>query len=169
MDQTLVSLLTHTEQLSLIREGHATWDDAFEESLRHQPPVANLIMRFPTEDVHDAETGLTFRRGAAIMFSYAAVGRSPALHGSTADCFDLTRPTRREHLSFGHGPHHCIGAQLARLEARIALPALFDRFPEVELAVPADELRPVGSFIANAHRSIPALLRARGRLSPAPE
>ncbi|WP_372498223.1 cytochrome P450 [Streptomyces marispadix] len=63
-----------------------------------------------------------------------------------------------EHLSFGHGVHFCLGAPLARMEARTALPALFERFPELCLAVPPEELRQVESFIAHGYRTLPVLL-----------
>jgi 2-hydroxy-5-methyl-1-naphthoate 7-hydroxylase len=58
-------------------------------------------------------------------------------------------------MAFGYGVHFCLGASLARLEAQIALPALFDRFPEMTLAVHPDELLPVESFISNGHRTLP--------------
>jgi cytochrome P450 len=79
------------------------------------------------------------------------------LHGETADDFDITRPSK-QHVAFGHGVHHCLGYPLANLEAEIALPALFARFPRMRLAVPADELRPIPSFLSNGHRALPVLL-----------
>ncbi|MFH0246131.1 cytochrome P450 [Streptomyces sp. HK10] len=153
-----VDLLTHPGQLAALRAGSARWEDAVEEMLRHQPPIANIIMRFPTEDITDETTGTHFRTGEPLAISYAAVGRDRSLHGESADTFDITRSTRRDHLSFGHGPHYCLGAELARLEARIALPALFDRFPDLTLAVPAEELRPLPSFISNGHQTLPVHL-----------
>lgn len=160
LDHGIVNLLTHPDQLALVRNGHATWADVVEETLRHQAPIANIIMRFPIEDIHDPDTGLTFHQGDAIVINYAAVGRDPGLHGERADRFDITRPTRRDHLAFGYGAHLCLGAELARLEARIALRALFDRFPDLALAVSTDELRPMKSFISNGHQEVPVILRA---------
>jgi cytochrome P450 len=55
--------------------------------------------------------------------------------------------------------HHCLGASLARLEAQIALRALFERFPDLALAMPVDELRPMHSFLSNGHLALPAPLR----------
>jgi cytochrome P450 len=101
---------------------------------------------------------VTIARGEAITISYAGAGRDPALHGEDADRFDITRATRGEHLSFGHGVHYCLGAQLARMEASIALSALFARFPGLRPAVPAEELRPLESFISNGHQEVLALL-----------
>ncbi|MGP3921948.1 cytochrome P450 family protein [Streptomyces sp. 8N616] len=162
LDHAVVNLLAHPDQLALVQGGGASWGDVVEETLRHQAPVANLIMRFPVEDIHDAGSGLTFRQGEAIVINYAAAGRDPHLHGEAADRFDITRPTRRDHLSFGHGVHYCLGAELARLEGRIALPALFDRFPDLSLAVPPGELQPLESFISNGHQSLPVHLHKPG-------
>ncbi|WP_055549098.1 cytochrome P450 [Streptomyces sp. NBRC 110028] len=159
LDHAIVNLLTHPDQLALLRSGKASWDDVVEETLRHQAPIASIVMRFPIEDVHDAATGLTFRQGDPIVINYAAVGRDPGTHGAGGGDFDLTRATRREHLSFGYGPHFCLGAELARLEGRIGLSALFARFPGLALAVPPAELRPLESFISNGHRHLPVLLR----------
>ncbi|MFI0815280.1 cytochrome P450 [Streptomyces sp. NPDC021098] len=159
LDHAIVNLLSRPDQLALVRSGQASWEDVVEETLRHQAPIASIIMRFPIEDVHDAASGLTFRQGDPIVINYAAAGRDPRIHGTRGGHFDLVRATRREHLSFGYGPHFCLGAELARLEGRIGLRVLFERFPDLALAVPPAELRPLESFISNGHRQLPALLR----------
>jgi cytochrome P450 len=114
------------------------------------------------EDLDLAELGgpdgTVIGRGEAILAAYAAAGRDPERYGKDADLFDVTRADK-EHLAFGHGVHRCLGAPLGRLEARIALPALFDRFPDLQLAIPAAELEPVDSFISNGHRTLPARIR----------
>lgn len=161
LDHAVVNLLTHPAQLDLLRSGRVGWDQAVEETLRHQAPVANFILRFTTEDLCDEPTGLTFACGDALVINYAAASRDPGVHGADAHLFDVTRPTAREHLSFGHGPHYCLGAELARIEGRIALPALFSRYPGLELAVAPDRLTPLPSFISNGHQEIPVRL-ARG-------
>ncbi|GAA3121399.1 hypothetical protein GCM10020254_80800 [Streptomyces goshikiensis] len=81
LDHAVVNLLTHPAQLDLALSGRVGWDQVVEETLRHQAPVANFMMRFPTEDLYDEATGLTFSRGEALVINYAAVGRDP---GSTA-------------------------------------------------------------------------------------
>ena len=149
------ALLTHPDQLDLVRSGRVGWDDVVDETLRWAPSVANLPLRYAVEDI-DAD-GVLIRRGEAILAGYAGAGRDPAQHGPDADRFDLTRTTRRDHLSFGHGPHYCLGAPLARLWATIALSGLFGRF-DPALAVPADDLEPVPSFIAHGFRTLPVTI-----------
>ncbi|GLX06640.1 cytochrome P450 [Microbispora sp. NBRC 16548] len=157
IDNAVTAMLTHPDQLALVRQGSASWDDVIDETLRWQAPVAHVPLRYAIEDITIG--GTTIRVGEPILASYAAAGRDPAQHGADADRFDITRSTRRDHLAFGHGAHYCLGAPLARLEAGIALPALFARFPDITLAVPAEELRPLASFIANGHAKLPITLQ----------
>ncbi|WP_194819987.1 cytochrome P450 [Nocardia sp. XZ_19_385] len=152
LDQAIFNLLTHPEQLAAVREGRATWEDVIEETLRYESPVAHLPLRYAVEDIEIE--GIRIAKGEAILASYAAAGRDPELHGPTASTFDITR-IKKDHVAFGHGAHHCIGAPLARLEAAIALPALFERFPALRFAVDPAELRPVIGFISNGHRELP--------------
>nr|WP_318552164.1 cytochrome P450 [Kitasatospora fiedleri] len=131
-----------------------------EESLRREAPLAHLPMRYALEDIA-LPGGLTVHRGEAILASYAAAGRHPARHGDSGAEFDVTRRSK-DHLAFGHGPHFCLGAPLARLEARTALRALFARFPRLALASDT-VLEPVESLISNGHRTLPVLLEGRPR------
>lgn len=158
LDNAITRLLADPGQLELVRSRRASWDDVIDESLRLDAPGAHSVLRYAVEDLEIG--GVTIARGEAITISYAAAGRDPAVHGDDADQFDVTRATRGEHLSFGHGVHYCLGAQLARLEASIALSALFARFPHLRPALPVDELRPLESFISNGHQEVPALLTA---------
>ncbi|MGW2716552.1 cytochrome P450 family protein [Streptomyces sp. NPDC001492] len=162
IDNAIHALLAHPDQLALVRSGHASWDDVIEETLRVEAPVASLPLRYAVEDLAMSEfggpEGVVIGKGEAILAAYAAAGRHPGKYGDDADRFDVTR-VDKEHLAFGHGVHYCLGAPLGRLEARIALPALFERFPELQLAVPLSELEPVDSFISNGHRSLPVRLR----------
>jgi cytochrome P450 len=158
IDHAITAVLTHPEQLDLVRSGEVDWPAVIEETLRWQAPVANVPLYFATEDIDDLADGLVFHKGDAILLNVAAAGRDPGVHGDDADRFDPTRATRGRHLSFGAGAHFCLGAPLARLEARIALPALFARFPNMEVAVRPEELRPQPSLISNAHRELPVYL-----------
>jgi cytochrome P450 len=149
------ALLTHPDQLALVRSGEVEWSAVVEESLRWTPPTSNFLFRFATEDIEYGDAVIP--KGDAVLVSYNAIGRDPAQHGITAEIFDITRDPAR-HLSFGHGPHVCPGAQLARLEASIALPALFERFPGLQLAVADDELRPTPAMVVNSLRELPVRL-----------
>lgn len=155
IDNAIHALLTHPGQLARVRAGRASWDDVIEETLRSDAPVASLPLRYAVEDIE--LDGTVIRKGEAILAAYAAAGRCPERYGEDADRFDVARADK-EHLAFGYGVHHCLGAPLGRLEARIALPALFGRFPGLALAVPPQDLRPVESFISNGHRALPARL-----------
>ncbi|MGA4866241.1 cytochrome P450 family protein [Streptomyces lavendulocolor] len=134
----VVNLSAHPGQLALVRSGEAGWDAVVEETLRFSTPTSHVLIRFATEDVEVA--GRTLPAGDALIVSYGAIGRDEEQHGPTAGVFDITRSPNR-HISFGHGPHVCPGAALSRLEAGVALPALYARFPSLTLAVPAAELR----------------------------
>ncbi|MEV4630618.1 cytochrome P450 [Micromonospora sp. NPDC049523] len=156
-DQAIFAMLTHPDQLDRVRRGELGWDDVIEETLRWQAPFVNLPLRYAVEEIELGE--VTIARGDPIVIAFGAAGRDPLVHGISADQFDAARPGRREHLAFGHGVHHCVGAPLARMEAAIGLPALFDRFPAMVLAEPADQLRPLESFISNGHQRLPVTLR----------
>ncbi|MFC9914434.1 cytochrome P450 [Streptomyces sp. NPDC059862] len=155
LTNTVALLVSHPDQLELIRAGKADWNDATEESLRIKAPGANGILRYAIEDVTIG--GVVIPQGDPLMISFVSAGHDTAVHADTRR-FDVTRETRREHLSFGHGTHYCIGAPLARLQAEIALELLFARFPGISLAVTPEELRPVESFISNGYRELPVFL-----------
>ena len=156
----VVNLASHRDQLALAASGEVSWKQVVEEVLRHEAAISTLILRFAVHDIVDEATGVTFARGDAIALNYAAAGRDPLIYGVTADAFDITRPTAdaSRHLAFGHGPHMCIGAELARVESRIALRELFGRFPSLHLAVAPAELQPLPSFIANGYTHLPVRL-----------
>ncbi|WP_405814185.1 cytochrome P450 [Streptomyces sp. NBC_01390] len=150
------ALLTHPGQLERVRAGAVSWDDVIEETLRWAPSIASLPLRFAVTDI-PLPDGATIRAGEAILTTYAAAGHDPDQHGATAAEFDPGRAAT-DHLAFGHGVHHCIGAPLARLEAKIALPALFARFPGLALAPEASDLARVESFISHGFQSLPVRL-----------
>lgn len=108
-----------------------------EESLRFDPPVLGLY-RNTTRPVH--VHGVEIPAGSKVMLHYAAANRDPRVF-ETPDEFRLDRPTRR-HLAFGLGVHFCIGAQLARLEARTALAALVRRLPDLTLMDAGERIAP---------------------------
>lgn len=157
LDNATTALLTHPDQLAHVRSGRTDWDAVIEETLRYASPVTHLPLRYAVEDLPLTDT-IVIRQGEPILASYGAANRHPDLHGATAGQFDILR-ANQQHLAFGHGPHFCLGAPLARAEARAAIPALFDRFPDLALAVAAEDLEPVASLIVRGHRTLPVRLR----------
>ncbi|MGW2657539.1 cytochrome P450 family protein [Streptomyces sp. NPDC001478] len=156
IDQAVTTLLTDPAQLAHVRDGRCTWHDVVEETLRHEPAVKNLPLRFARADI-PLPDGRTIRAGEAILASYGAANRHPDLH-EDPERFDATRPGK-EHLAFGHGVHFCLGAPLARLEVATALRLFFDRFPHTSLAVRPQELTRIPSLISNGHTTLPVRLR----------
>ncbi|WP_328442051.1 cytochrome P450 [Streptomyces sp. NBC_00444] len=151
----VVALLTHPEQLAAVRSGKLGWEAVVEETLRVHPSIASLPLRFAVTDLTVGD--VTIPAGDAIVTTYAAAGLDPAHYGHDADAFDAGRGAD-DHLAFGIGVHRCIGAPLARMEALTALPAVFARFPGLELAVDEGALRQVPSFIAFGWQEIPVRL-----------
>jgi cytochrome P450 len=154
---SVLALLAHPDQRQLISSGQATWQDAIEETLRTEAPVAHLPFRFAVEDVEVGD--VTVPAGDPVLMNFAAMGRDPAVHGASADSFDITRPDKK-HLSFGYGIYSCIGMHLARLQTERAVPALFERFPGLALAVPVSEIESQDSFIMNGRKELPVILSA---------
>jgi cytochrome P450 len=157
IDQAVCAMLTSPDQLRTVQGGRATWNDVVEETLRHEPAIKYLPLRFAVTDVELAD-GRVIAAGDPIVAAYAAANRHPEWHGPDADVFDVTRRVK-DHLAFGHGVHFCLGAPLARLEVAEVLGQLFARFPSMSLAVPAAELQPVPTLISNGHRELPVRLR----------
>ncbi|MFJ6635814.1 cytochrome P450 [Streptomyces sp. NPDC091376] len=156
IDQAITTLLSEPEQLAHVRDGRCTWEGVVEETLRHQPAVKHLPLRYARTDIALPD-GQTIKTGEAILASYAAANRHPDWHAD-ADRFDATRPSK-EHLAFGHGVHFCLGAPLARLEVATALRLLFERFPDAQLATDRTDLKRLPSLISNGHTSVPVRLR----------
>lgn len=127
---SIVGLLTHPEQLELLRGDPGLLPNAIDEFLRYETPSTPGIARFALEDIEIGD--VTIPRGAVIMVGIA--DRDPARFPDP-DRLDITR-AGNAHLAFGHGPHYCIGAPLARLQARIAIDTVFRRLPDLALAIP---------------------------------
>ncbi|MEE1754737.1 cytochrome P450 family protein [Streptomyces sp. SP18CS02] len=149
------ALCAHRDQLGLVLGGEADWADVVEETLRWDSPVGYFPFRYPTRDI--TLDGTLIPKGTPVLAGYSAAGRDTAAHGPDADRFDVTRTAR--HLSLGHGPHYCLGAPLARLEATVALERLFTRFPELDLAVPPSRLPRHAGFVGNSVHTLPVRLR----------
>ncbi|WP_210635510.1 cytochrome P450 family protein [Streptomyces sp. GESEQ-13] len=133
---TVLSLLTHPEQLALLRADPELTGAAVEESLRLNSPVHAGAFRFAAEPLELAGTRVA--AGDAVLVSLAAASRDP-LAFPDPDRFDLTRRPQG-HLGFGHGVHHCLGAPLARAEAAVALRLLLERHPRLALGADPESL-----------------------------
>jgi cytochrome P450 len=149
----LVALLAHPDQLQRLRDAPAAIADAVEECLRYDSPV-QFQGRVATEDVDCA--GTTIRRGQLVLTVLGAANRDPD-HFRDPDRFDASRHPNY-HLAFGHGRHHCVGAELARFEARIAFKILFTELETLEL-LPTD-LRHRENFNMRCYQHLPIRVSA---------
>ncbi|MGW8763621.1 cytochrome P450 [Streptomyces sp. NPDC055815] len=133
------AFLQNPDQLDALRADPALVDGAVEELLRYLT-VAKSFMRTALEDVEVG--GQTIEAGTTVVLSYNTANRDPERYDNPHE-LDIRRDAGG-HVAFGHGIHLCLGAQLARVEMRVAFAALFQRFPTLRLAVPAEEvaLRP---------------------------
>lgn len=132
----VVALLDHRDQLDLLLADPSLVPDAIEELLRFTAAVPHATFRVTTSPVE--LDGVVVPAGQQVLVSIGAANRDSALV-EDPDRLDVTRVARR-HLAFGHGPHHCLGAPLARLEADVAFRRLLSRFPCLRLAGNRDEL-----------------------------
>ncbi|RSO13593.1 cytochrome P450 [Streptomyces sp. WAC 06783] len=129
------ALLSKPDQLDALRADPGLAGQTVEELLRYLS-VADPIPRAALEDVEIE--GRLVRAGETVTVSVQAANRDP-LKFPDPDRFDIHRKATG-HVSFGHGPHQCLGQQLARVEMTVAFPALFARFPTLRLAVPPQEV-----------------------------
>jgi cytochrome P450 len=125
-----LALLRHPDQLTAVRDDPDAVGPAVEELLRWLSIVQTSIPRFTTAEVELA--GVTIPAGQLVFASLPSGNRDPAFTDAP-DALDIGRGAPG-HLAFGHGVHHCLGAPLARMEMRIAWPALFRRFGNLALA-----------------------------------
>jgi cytochrome P450 len=130
------ALLEHPEQLQALRSDPSLIPDAVEELLRYLA-VADVFFRYAAEDVEFF--GETIRAGSMVVLSLLAGNHDPGRY-EAAGTLDVHR-NARGHLAFGHGVHQCLGQQLARIEMRAGFEGLLRRFPSLELAVPAREVK----------------------------
>jgi cytochrome P450 len=116
-----------------------------EEGLRYDAPVQGMF-RTTTEEVE--MRGVTLPAGARVFVAFGAANRDERIFAHP-DRFDLWRPNADQHLAFGHGMHHCLGAPFVRLEARLALKILVQRLPDLHL-VPAQPITYLPSLLNRA-------------------
>jgi cytochrome P450 len=125
----LLHLLSSPAQLSLVLADPALVPVAVEESLRLEPAAA-VVDRYATADTRLGDAGI--RAGDQVTVSITGANRDPAVFADP-DAFDVRRANAGRHLAFAHGPHFCLGAHLARLEAQVAVGTLLARLPRLRL------------------------------------
>ncbi|MFD7923243.1 cytochrome P450 [Streptomyces sp. NPDC059740] len=133
----VLALLDHPAQRQLLVSRPDLTPCAVEELLRFDGALSTALFRIATTDVE--LHGTPIPAGSPVIAALLSANRDPAQF-SDPDRLDLTRSPNR-HLGLGHGLHNCLGAALARVEAEVALPALFRRFPDLTLALPREEVR----------------------------
>lgn len=152
---SVVALLDHPDQLARLREDPTVGETAVEELLRFTSPVPCGVARTLVEDIEIS--GTTIPKGSTVLGMIISANRDEEVF-EDPDTLDLGRHPNR-HLSFAFGSHYCLGNQLARIEGRMALQALVQRFDHIELAVPRHQLdwKPTQSL--RGLRSLPVRLR----------
>jgi cytochrome P450 len=129
----LFSLLSRPGQLDAVRADRSLVPQAIEEALRYETPLLN-ITRLAARDTEIS--GVPVPAGSTVMLMLAAANRDEA-RWPDPELFDIVRPSK-PHISFGQGPHICIGMHLARIEMRVALNLLLDRLPNLRLDSSSD-------------------------------
>ena len=148
LGNTLLALMDHPDQLAAVRRDRSRIPALVEEALRYDGPV-QLVFREATQDVEIA--GVEIPAGATVIPLLGSANRDDAQF-ENASRFDVSRNTQG-HLAFGLGIHFCLGASLARLEARIALEELLDRFARIERVEPRVEY--IDSYLVRGPKHLP--------------
>lgn len=154
ISNAVVTLLSHPEQLHLLQQQPELMGSAIEEVVRFRGPVEGTKMNYAKEAV--SLHGVSIPQGAMVMPLLAAANRDPEVF-QHPDHFDICRSPNK-HLGFGQGIHYCLGAPLARLETRIALAKLFERFPALQLAVPEQHLQRQAMPLWHRYAALPVKL-----------
>lgn len=146
------ALLTHPDEWERLKSAPQLIPNAVEELMRWVPlGVGSSFPRYALEDVDIG--GVRVRAGEPVIASLSSANRDETVFADP-DRLDLTRAVN-PHLGFGHGVHHCLGAQLARMELQVALAALLDRLPGLRLAVPEAELAWKSGLLVRGLRTLP--------------
>lgn len=145
------ALMCHHDQLEKLRQQPDLMNSAIEEALRFHSPVELTTIRWTAEPfiLHGQE----IKRKDVIIISLASANRDEKIFPN-ADIFDIERKNNR-HIAFGHGNHFCLGAQLARLEAKIAISTLLRRCPNIQLKGEKKQMKWKGNFLMRALEELP--------------
>jgi cytochrome P450 len=150
----VLALLRHPAELARLRAEPALLPTAIEEFLRYEGSIHIATVRFTTEPV--TAGGRVIPADELVLISLLAANRDRDRYADPGT-LDLTRPPAG-HLAFGHGPHYCVGAPLARLEGQIAIGRLLSRFPALALAGEPGDLHWRGSLLVRSLSSLPVTL-----------
>jgi cytochrome P450 len=150
----VADLLANPDQLAAVRADPALLPAAVEETLRYDGPAGTTTLRFTREPV--VVGGVEIPEGEFVEVLLGGANRDPEVF-ERPDEFDVRRRSA-SHIAFGHGIHHCVGAALARLEGRIAIGRLLDRFPDLALAVEPEKLRWRNSVLFHGREEVPVTL-----------
>lgn len=148
----MYALLTHPEQLARLRREPELLPKAVDELFRYVPHRNGVgIPRVATEDVEVG--GRLIRAGDVVYNAYVAANRDPSAFPDP-DALDFDR-TDAAHLAFGYGPHHCLAAIMARMEAEVMISSVLERFPSIRLAVPPEEVEFQRQGLIRGPRTLP--------------
>ncbi len=150
-----LALTQYPDQLQLLHENPALIDRAIEELLRYSNPVEHGTNRFVSEDV--TLHGVTIPKHSSVLLMLASANRDEAAF-EKADRLDLARSPNR-HVAFGLGAHYCVGAPLARLEGKIAIHALVQRYPNLKLMVRPEQVPWRTAVAVRGVKSLPIRLK----------
>ena len=150
----MLALLRNRAQMERLVADPSLDVNAIEELLRYDPPVQDS-RRITITDFE--VQGHTIPAHSFVLTALASANRDPAHFGPTAETLDLTRANAGQHVSFGGGVHHCLGAALARLEGQVAIGSLVRRHPRMELT--GAELEYNGRFVLRGLAALPVAVR----------
>ncbi|AKE17008.1 MULTISPECIES: cytochrome P450 family protein [Bacillus] len=148
---TVLALLENPNQLQLLKDNPKLIDSAIEEGLRYYSPVEVTTARWAAEpfQIHHQ----TIQKGDMVIIALASANRDETVF-ENPEIFDITRENNR-HIAFGHGSHFCLGAPLARLEAKIAITTLFNRMPELQIKGNREEIKWQGNYLMRSLEELP--------------
>ncbi|COQ61299.1 Cytochrome P450 107B1 [Streptococcus pneumoniae] len=148
---TVLALLENPNQLQLLKDNPKLIDSAIEEGLRYYSPVEVTTARWAAEpfQIHDR----TIEKGDMVVIALASANRDETVF-ENPEVFDITRENNR-HIAFGYGSHFCLGAPLARLEAKIAITTLFNRMPELQIKGNREEIKWQGNYLMRSLEELP--------------
>jgi cytochrome P450 len=152
----LFALLTHPDQMALVREDRSLLNQAIEEAVRWEPPVT-IILRRAMRDTELA--GVPVKEGADVALLLGAANRDARKYDHP-DEFDMFREVR-QHVGFGFGVHVCLGMHLARMETRVAVDTLFDRLPDLRLDPAPDQELAIRGLAFRSPIALPVAFQPR--------